>query len=578
MSKTSARPFGTSNSLFSQIPRAEIQRSAFDRSHGYKTTFNEGLLIPFFVDEVLPGDTFSLSWAAICRLTTPIVPFMDSVYLKAYWFFVPNRLVWKNWQRFMGEQENPTDSTDFLVPSFNTTGSGATYGTLCDYFGIRTGVKGIKNVNALPFRAYFKIWNDWFRDENLQDSQGEWNQTTNPQHYTDPIGDATIDYTLTQPLRRNKFHDYFTSSLPWPQKGSPVEISLGGMAPLSGSADLLLDPSVQTWTGTVWNTGGSSGRYTQPKPVNSASYSGLWSKGRQSTGDLSLGQLSWSDNSGGANDGTVLKSIRMGNALDFSSLHADLSQAQPITINDLRQAFQIQKLKERDARGGTRYTEILRAHFGVVSPDGRLQRSEFLGSSTSQIYVSEIAQTSSSDTTTPQGNLAAYAVGRDRKFGFTKSFVEHGFIIGLITATCDLTYQQGVNRMWNRRDKYDYYWPALAHLGEQATLNKEIFAQGTADDDKVFGYQERWAEYRYYPSMITGKLRSDDAQTLDMWHLSQRFENLPTLSSQFIEDRPPIDRVVAVQSEPHFILDAWFKLRCVRPMPVRSVPGLVDHF
>lgn len=550
--------------LFSQIPSTQIPRSVFDRSHGYKTTFNSGYLVPFYVDEVLPGDSFKLTATLFARLATPIVPFMDNLYLETFFFFVPNRLVWDNWQKFNGEQKNPTDSTDFLIPT--VSGTNVQNQTLWDYFGLPTNVNTALKVNALPFRAYNLIFNEWFRDENLQVSLNV------------PTGDGPDNLTDYNLVRRGKRHDYFTSCLPWPQKGPGVEISLGGTAPLSGSADLLLDPSVQTWTGTVWNTGGSSGTYIQPKPVNSTTYTGLWSKGRTSDGVLTLGELSWKDTSGGANDGTVLQSIRMHNALDFSSLHADLSLAQPITINALREAFQIQKLYERDARGGTRYTEILRSHFGVISPDARLQRPEYLGGSSARISINPVQQTSSTNEITPQGNLAAFGVVSDSFHGFSKSFVEHGYVFGFVNVRADLTYQQGLNRMWSRQGRFDFYWPVLAHLGEQAVLNKEIYAQGTADDDKVFGYQERYAEYRYYPGQITGKFRSTDPQPLDCWHLAQNFSSLPTLSSQFVQDDPPVARVVAVQDEPQFLFDSYIRLKCARPMPVYSVPGLVDHF
>lgn len=550
--------------LFSQIPSTQIPRSVFDRSHGYKTTFNSGYLVPFYVDEVLPGDSFKLTATLFARLATPIVPFMDNLYLETFFFFVPNRLVWDNWQKFNGEQKNPSDSTDFLIPT--VSGTNVQNQTLWDYFGLPTNVNKALKVNALPFRAYNLIFNEWFRDENLQASLEV------------PTGDGPDNLSDYNLVRRGKRHDYFTSCLPWPQKGPGVEISLGGTAPLSGSADLLLDPSVQTWTGTVWNTGGSSGSYIQPKPVDSATYTGLWSRGRSTDGVLTLGDLSWKDSSGGSNDATVLRSIRMHDALDFSSLRADLSQAQPITINALRQAFQIQKLYERDARGGTRYTEILRSHFGVISPDARLQRPEYLGGSSARISINPVQQTSSTNEITPQGNLAAFGVVSDSFHGFSKSFVEHGYVFGFVNVRADLTYQQGLNRMWSRQGRFDFYWPVLAHLGEQAVLNKEIYAQGTADDDNVFGYQERYAEYRYYPGQITGKFRSTDPQPLDSWHLAQKFSSLPTLSPQFIQDDPPVERVIAVQDEPQFLFDSYIRLKCARPMPVYSVPGLVDHF
>ena len=530
--------------LFSQIPSTQIPRSVFDRSHGYKTTFNSGYLVPFYVDEVLPGDSFKLTATLFARLATPIVPFMDNLYLETFFFFVPNRLVWDNWQKFNGEQKNPSDPTDFLIPT--VSGTNVQNQTLWDYFGLPTNVKGALKVNALPFRAYNLIFNEWFRDENLQESLKV------------PTGDGPdnlSDYSL---VRRGKRHDYFTSCLPWPQKGPGVEISIGGTASVSASGT----PTFKAVT--VSGTHGQLIRH--PNTLG-----GVFSVGSgfnfQSVDFAPDGYKIVGDT------GSIMH-------LDWLSpgLQVDLSTATPISINDLRQAFQIQKLYERDARGGTRYTEILRSHFGVISPDARLQRPEYLGGSSARISINPVQQTSATNETTPQGNLAAYGVCSDSFHGFSKSFVEHGYVFGFVNVRADLTYQQGLNRMWSRQGRFDFYWPVLAHLGEQAVLNKEIYAQGTADDDKVFGYQERYAEYRYYPGQITGKFRSTDPQPLDSWHLAQKFSSLPTLSSQFIQDNPPVERVVAVTSEPQFLFDSYIRLKCARPMPVYSVPGLVDHF
>lgn len=544
--------------LFSQIPSTQIPRSVFDRSHGYKTTFNSGYLVPFYVDEVLPGDSFKLTATLFARLATPIVPFMDNLYLETFFFFVPNRLVWDNWQKFNGEQKNPTDSTDFLIPT--VSGTNVQNQTLWDYFGLPTNVNKVLKVNALPFRAYNLIFNEWFRDENLQESLKV------------PTGDGPDNFSDYSLVRRGKRHDYFTSCLPWPQKGPGVEISLGGTVPVSGDVSFYRQvgsyhvdnglSSVNNWSSKVL--------FKETAPVSIGNKDANWSGS-----DLKNFATYFQSSDAHPNKQSFFAG-KFGITAD--GFTADLSQATPISINDLRQAFQIQKLYERDARGGTRYTEILRSHFGVISPDARLQRPEYLGGSSARISVNPVQQTSATNETTPQGNLAAYGVCSDSFHGFSKSFVEHGYVFGFVNVRADLTYQQGLNRMWSRQGRFDFYWPVLAHLGEQAVLNKEIFAQGTADDDKVFGYQERYAEYRYYPGQITGKFRSTDPQPLDSWHLAQKFSSLPTLSSQFIQDDPPVERVVAVTSEPQFLFDSYIRLKCARPMPVYSVPGLVDHF
>ena len=520
---------------FAMIPQAEIPRSSFSRQFTHKTTFDAGYLIPIYVDEVLPGDTFNLRATLFARLATPLYPVMDNMHLDTFFFFVPNRLIWNNWQKFMGQQDNPGDSISYVVPQQVSPAGGYAVGSLQDYMGLPTvGQVGVGNtVSHAAFwpRAYNLIWNEWFRDENLQNSVVV-DKGDGP--------DTVSNYTL---LRRGKRHDYFTSALPWAQKGTAVSLPLGTSAPVA-------------YTG-IAQSSALSVKNTSTGAQNVLNASAV-------TGNYVLGNATMPGNT--------------------TALFADLSQATAATINQLRQSFQIQKLLERDARGGTRYTEIVRAHFGVISPDARLQRPEYLGGGSTPITVNPIAQTSgtnASGTTTPLGNLAAMGTALAQGHGFTQSFTEHGVIIGLASVRADLTYQQGLHRMWSRSTRYDFYFPAFAMLGEQAILNKEIYCDGSANDSNVFGYQERWAEYRYKPSQISGLFKSTSAGTIDGWHLAQKFTSLPTLNTTFIQDNPPVSRVVAVGSAANgqqFLLDSFFDNKVARPMPMYSVPGLIDHF
>lgn len=579
-----ARKIRVRGHRFSDAPAMYMRRTKFDRSHVYKTTFDAGKLIPVFVDEVLPGDTTRMSINYFARLATPIKPIMDNIYLDWFFFFVPNRLVWNHWQNFCFEQEDPDDSTDYVIPTVSASSeiTNSLVGSLWDYFGLPINTtNNLSGINALPFRAVYLIWNEWFRDENLQKSvkiqKGDTNEVLDSSRISDQPSwvlnsPGTSPYPGYACPPRGKRHDYFTSALPWTQKGPGVSIGLAGTASI-------VDPSPTT--GFILHSNSS-----QLAAVSS--YGGSDDHGgsrvASGTGSISFGRTGdsdWSTVGGfaGNTNSDITMSAQPASGFLANDSYVDLDTSSIFTINSLRTAFQMQKFYERLARGGSRYTEVLRSFFGVVSPDARLQRPEFLGSFTKMVNVNPIAQTSATDSTSPQGNLSAYGVTAAKFHGFTKSFVEHGYIIGFVCARADLTYQQGVNKMWLRSTVYDFYWPTFAHLGEQAIELREIYAQGTESDTTVFGYQERYAEYRYKPSQITGKFRSSvTGGNLDVWHLSQFFSNAPTLNEEFVTENPPIKRIVAVQDEPEFLLDIGFRYTTVRPMPMFGTPGLVDHF
>jgi hypothetical protein len=544
--------------------RLDMSRSKFDRSFSLKTSFNVGDIVPFYVDEVLPGDTFDVKTSKVVRMQTLITPIMDNIYLDTYYFFVPNRLVWEHWKQFNGENTESAwlPSTEYSIPQLTAPSGGWSVGTIADYMGIPTGVANL-SVSALPFRAYALICNEWFRDENLCDP------------LVVPTGDATVvgsntvasveDYAKgATPYKAAKYHDYFTSCLPAPQKGPDVMIGLSGEANVFGNGYTL------GWTNGTLTGGSRSGSALGDQNTK---------VGTLLSGSTTAGSTNEMPGGDGKLWGIVQKSQVENPA--YSGLIADLSTATSATINQLRLAFQIQKLYEKDARGGTRYTEILKTHFGVTSPDSRLQRPEYLGGNRVPININQVVQNSATvEGETPLGNVAGYSVTSDTHSDFRQSFTEHGFVIGVMVARYDHTYQQGIERFWSRKTRFDYYWPVLANIGEQAVLNKEIYAQGTAEDDEVFGYQEAWGDYRYKPNRVTGEMRSQYAQSLDVWHLGDDYTKLPSLSSEWIvEDKTNVDRVLAVTSTNanQLFADLYINNQTTRPMPMYSIPGLVDH-
>lgn len=533
---------------FAQNPQVGVSRSRFQRNSDNKTTFNTGDLIPIYLDEVLPGDTHQVDVACVMRMATPIFPVMDNAFCDFYFFFVPNRLVWEHWKDFMGENRKTawTPKVEYSIPQVTAPEGGWAEGTIADYLGLPTKIEGI-SVSALPGRCYGLIYNEWFRNQNI--TQPTLVEVTDATTTGKNDGSSTNDsaITLAKPLKAAKVFDYYTGALPEPQKGEPIAL------PLSGNA------AVYMYQDTNLQTKGTMNKKDT-----------LYLQGG------SKAQSSFYNNNEAL---AILGAEAPGSATsDAAYLGADLTSINAATINQLRQAFQIQKLLEKDARGGTRYREVLREHFGVISPDSRMQIPEYLGGYRLPINVSQVIQTSSTDNTSPQGNTAALSVTTMNKPMFTKSFTEHGFIMGLAVVRTDQTYQQGIERMWSRKGRYDYYWPVLANIGEQAILNKEIYAQGNAKDNEAFGYQEAWADYRYKPNKVTGLFRSNAQQSLDAWHYAQDYNALPTLSTTWMEQgEAEIKRTLAVQSQPDFIADFYFMNKTTRCMPVYSIPGLIDH-
>lgn len=522
---------------FNNIAPMPIPRSAFRRDFTRRSTFNQDYLVPIFVDEILPGDDVSVRLTALVRVATPIKPIMDNLYFETFWFFIPNRLTWSNWEKFQGEQINPGDSVAYTIPVLNNavapmSTTGFTNESIYDYFGLPTLVTSLDGISSLFNRAYDLVYNDWFRDENLQNSIAV------------PSGDGPdnpADYTLR---KRNKRKDYFTSMLPWPQKGEAVTISMGGFAPVLGIGKT-----------SNLNAGWVNG------PQDSAESDG------QTVQYSRYQQINWANT-----DARFV--VEENGTTGYPNIRADLAQATPIELNVLRQAAIYQQILELDARGGTRYVESIYSRFGVISPDFRLQRPELIGQASTRINVYAVPQTAEG-TSTPQGNLAAFGTGQIHgDHGCRYSATEHGIIIGLANVRADLTYQQGIPKMFTRSTRLDFYEPLQNGLGEQAVLNGELYAQGTATDQDVAGYQERWAEMRFKNSEITGKFRSNDPQTLDVWHLSQEFGALPVLNSSFITEDVPMERVLAVENEPAFLFDGNYAYNHVRPMPIRSNPGI----
>lgn len=555
------------NSRFATNPvRLDMSRSKFPRNFSHKTTFNAGQVIPFYVDEVLPGDTFQVRTSKVVRMQTLLTPVMDNVYLDTYYFFVPNRLVWEHWKQFMGENTESAwiPQVEYEVPQLTAPANGWEVGTLADYMGVPTGVKGL-SVSALPFRAYALIMNEWFRSENL----------TDPLNI--PVDDATVQGVNTgnyvsdvakggKPFVANKFRDYFTSCLPSPQKGPDVTINTAqlGNAPVV-PMDKPVPKDLLNYPYNVYIPNGNSnfGAGYHAGSVHQNGFGGAYWLAKDGNNDL---------------DPTIDNGVVGYPANLWAQFDNTVSVA---TINQLRTAFQIQKFYERSARGGSRYIETLKAHFGVTSPDARLQRPEYLGGNRIPVSINQVIQNSGTVSgSTPLGDTGAMSLTTDVHSDFTKSFVEHGFVIGVMVARYDHTYQQGIERFWSRKSMFDYYWPEFANIGEQAVLNKEIYAQGNAQDDEVFGYQEAWADYRYKPSRVSGEMRSSYAQSLDVWHLADDYSKMPALSDAWIhEDPATINRVLAVSDNlaNQFFCDIYVQNYSTRNMPLYSIPGLIDH-